>query len=92
MKWLPKHRPKRSANAKAPKRDSAVVLALRDEAMTRRWERLYAMKDLDFEDRVRDVVIDTLIEIGLVAEPDDDDDKTLPPEALPGVEPPRSLN
>lgn len=92
MKWLPKRRPKRNPKAKAPKRDSAIVVALRDEAMTRRWERLYERKDIDFEDRVRDAVTDILIEVGLVRDITDDDDETLPPSALPGAEPPRSLN
>lgn len=89
MKWLPKARPKRGAKAR---RDSAYVLTLRDEAMTRRWERLYAMKDIDFEDRVRDVVTDVLISVGLVRDITDEDDETMPAGMLPGAEPPRSLN
>jgi hypothetical protein len=91
MKWLPKRRPKRNTKAPAPRRDSAYVLTLRDEAMTRRWERLYAMKDRDFEDRVRDVVIDTLISVGL-AEDSGEGVEPLPVGMLPGAEPPRSLN
>lgn len=91
MKWLPKRKPVNRRAAPPAKRDPVYTLTLRDEAMTRRWERLYAMKDRDFEDRVRDVVIDTLIAVGLVAETEDGVE-TLPPGLLPGAEPPRSLN
>lgn len=90
-KYLPKRRPKRDDGAPAPKRTSDWTLAQRDEAMTRRWERLAAMKDADFEDRVRDVVIDTLIAVGLVEETGDGVE-ALPPGLLPGAEPPRRLN
>jgi len=90
-KYLPKRKPKRDAKAPAPRRTPDWTMAQRDEAMTHRWERLAAMKDLDFEDRVRDVVIDTLIAVGLVTETGDGVE-TMPAGMLPGAEPPRSLN